>query len=188
MIRVLPAVLVLVLVLACASAPPPVQAPAHVTQRPVHDADVRFMQDMLVHHAQALEMTALIPERTTNERIRLLARRIDRSQEDEMARMRSWLRVRGRAAPDGHAQHGAHAGMPGMASPDELERLRAASGAAFDRLFLELMIRHHEGALTMVAQLFETPGAGQDPELFQFANDIDADQRMEIARMRQMLQ
>lgn len=185
MIRVLPAVLLL----ACASAPQPVQAPAHVTpQRPVHDADVRFMQDMLVHHAQALAMTALIAERTTNERIRLLARRIDRSQEDEMARMRNWLRVRGRAAPDEHAQHGAHAGMPGMASPEELERLRAASGAEFDSLFLELMIRHHEGALTMVAQLFETPGAGQDPELFQFANDVDADQRMEIARMRQMLQ
>jgi uncharacterized protein (DUF305 family) len=153
------------------------------------EADVRFMQDMIVHHAQATEMTALVAARAARDDIRLLARRIERSQEDELARMRSWLRARGAAVPDEHAHHAqTHAAMPGMASADELARLRAASGAAFDRLFLELMIRHHEGALVMVAQLFATPGAGHEAELFQFASHVDADQRMEIERMRRMLQ
>lgn len=179
--------LLLVAVLGCAAAPrdpDPDPAPA----RTVIEADVQFMQHMIVHHAQALEMTSLVRERTTNEQIRLLARRIERSQEDEMARMRSWLRARGAAVPDEHAHHSGHEGMPGMASAEELARLRAATGPAFDRLFLELMIRHHEGALVMVEQLFATPGAGQDPELFQFASHVDADQRMEIARMRRLLQ
>lgn len=146
------------------------------------------MQQMIVHHRQAVEMTALAREHAGSDDIRLLARRIDRSQDDEMERMRAWLVRRGAAVPDEHAHHGLHAHMPGMASAEEMARLHTARDKAFDRLFLELMIRHHEGALAMVAELFATPGAGQEPELFQFASHVDADQRMEIARMRRMLQ
>jgi uncharacterized protein (DUF305 family) len=168
------------------SAPPATATPA---RRGYVAADVEFMQHMIVHHAQATEMTALVPTRAGRDDIRLLARRIERSQEDELTRMAHWLRARGETVPDEHAHHDpAHAAMPGMASAAELARLRAASGDAFDRQFLELMIRHHEGALVMVAQLFATPGAGQEAELFQFASHVDADQRMEIERMRRMLQ
>ena len=155
-------------------------------------ADVRFMRDMIAHHQQALEMTALLPARTGRPDLRLLAERIDVSQQDEMALMRRWLQARGEEAQaaGAHAGHGAgggHARMPGMATPEELARLAAARGAEFDRLFLELMIRHHEGALEMVAQLFSAPGAGQEPEIFRFATDVDADQRGEIERMRRLL-
>jgi uncharacterized protein (DUF305 family) len=148
-------------------------------------ADVRFMQDMMVHHAQAVAMTALVAERTDRRDIVMLAERIAVSQEDELAQMRRWLDARG--AHGDHA-HGDHAGMPGMLSPAEMAALEAARGAAFDRLFLESMIRHHEGALVMVEQLFATDGAGQEPELFQFASHVDGDQRIEIARMRRMLE
>jgi uncharacterized protein (DUF305 family) len=153
----------------------------------VSDADVQFMQDMLVHHAQAVEMTALLRSRTTREDMRLLAGRIEASQDDEMAFMRRWLEARGRTAPDAHAHHQQGGTlMPGMLTPDEMERLAASSGAAFDRLFLEGMIKHHAGALDMVARLFATSGAGQDTEIFGFASDVDADQRIEIARMEGM--
>jgi uncharacterized protein (DUF305 family) len=184
-------------ILACAACAPavapapsePVSQSAAPVRRGYVEGDVQFMQHMLVHHAQAVDMTGLVAERAQSDGVKLLARRIERSQDDEMARMRRWLSVRGEALPGAHAHHDpAHTGMAGMATPDEMARLRAASGAAFDRLFLELMIRHHEGALVMVAQLFATPGAGQEPELFQFASHIDADQRMEIDRMRRMLQ
>jgi uncharacterized protein (DUF305 family) len=163
-------------------------------------ADVRFMQGMIVHHRQAVEMTALVPERSARPEIRLLARRIDIGQADEMALMRRWLEDRDEpvegAAGDhahgghhGHATHGAeHDRMPGMLSPEEMERLAAAAGDEFDRLFLESMIRHHEGALEMVAELFATDGAGQEPEIFQFATHVDSDQSIEIARMRTMLE
>lgn len=150
-------------------------------------ADVRFMQGMLGHHAQALEMTALLPSRTTRADLRALARRIEASQSDEMAMMREWLAKRGEAPPDAHAHHGHGALMPGMLTPDEMQRLREAQGAAFERLFLEGMIRHHEGALTMVRDLFAMPGAGQEPELFAFASDVEADQAMEIRRMRALV-
>ncbi|HEX5727417.1 MAG TPA: DUF305 domain-containing protein [Longimicrobiaceae bacterium] len=154
-------------------------------------ADVRFMQGMIGHHAQALEMTVLVPARTGRRDFLLLSERIAVSQQDEIARMRRWLLDRGEEAPDpaaGHAHHGAgdHALMPGMLTREELARLAAASGAEFDRLFLEFMIRHHEGALTMVETLFASPGAGQDSELFQFATDVEADQRAEIDRMRRL--
>lgn len=161
-------------------------------------ADVEFMRSMIGHHEQALVMTTLVAGRSEREDIALLARRIEASQADEIARMQRWLEVRGESAPVTggpaalpHAshQHGeAHgATAHGMLSADELAHLAAASGAAFDRLFLESMIRHHEGALTMVEELFAVPGAGREPELFQFASHVDADQRMEIARMRRLL-
>jgi uncharacterized protein (DUF305 family) len=150
--------------------------------------DVRFMQGMIGHHAQALEMTALLPSRTEREDMRLLARRIELSQADEITLMRRWLTTRGEAVPDQHAHHAHGAAlMPGMLTPEEMSRLEAASGAAFDRLFLEFMIRHHDGALFMVNELFSTEGAGQEPEIFAFASDVDADQRIEIDRMSAML-
>jgi uncharacterized protein (DUF305 family) len=150
--------------------------------------DVRFMQGMIGHHAQALEMTALLPSRTAREDMRLLARRIELSQSDEIAMMQHWLKTHGETVPDLHAQHGHGTSlMPGMLTPDEMRGLEAATGAAFDRLFLELMIRHHDGALTMVSELFSTEGAGQEPDIFAFASDVDADQRIEIDRMSAML-
>jgi uncharacterized protein (DUF305 family) len=151
-------------------------------------ADVRFMQGMIGHHAQALEMTALLPSRTANESMRKLALRIEASQADEIKMMQNWLKTRGLPLPDEHAHHmqGAML-MPGMLTAAEMERLAASKGAEFDRLFLESMIRHHEGALIMVKELFSTPGAGQESEIFAFASDVDADQRMEIDRMGAML-
>jgi uncharacterized protein (DUF305 family) len=151
-------------------------------------ADVRFMQGMIGHHAQALEMTTLVPERTTREEIRLIARRIELSQADEIKMMQEWLQARGQALPDPHAHHapGAHL-MPGMLTSAEMGRLAAAKGTAFDRLFLESMIKHHDGALIMVKELLATPGAGQEPEMFAFVSDVEADQRMEIDRMAAML-
>jgi uncharacterized protein (DUF305 family) len=189
-------------------------SPAAVAElpRPPHtDADVRFMRDMIGHHAQALEMTVLVPERSQREDIRLLARRIEISQASEIALMRRWLEDRWEEAPDplgaghggghhgggheaGHAAgHGGdshahpHGGMPGMLTRDQLHRLASATGDEFDRIFLEYMIYHHEGALTMVAELFASPGAGQGGEIFEFASHVDADQRIEIARMTRML-
>jgi uncharacterized protein (DUF305 family) len=153
------------------------------------DADVRFMQGMISHHAQALEMTALIASRSDREDMRKLGLRISLSQEDEIRMMQGWLGSRGREAPDVHAHH-AHGAtlMPGMLTPEEMGRLAEAKGTAFDRLFLELMIKHHEGALTMVEELLAQPGAGQDSDIFAFLSDINADQSMEIARMGAMIQ
>jgi uncharacterized protein (DUF305 family) len=152
------------------------------------EADVRFMQGMISHHAQAVEMVALIPDRTGREDMRLLGHRIDVSQADEIKMMRHWLEVRRQDVPGEHAHH-VHGAtlMPGMLTPEEMERLAGAKGAEFDRLFLEGMIKHHGGALTMVQELFGTPGAGQEVEIFSFASDVDADQRMEIERMGAML-
>jgi uncharacterized protein (DUF305 family) len=148
------------------------------------EADVRFMRGMIPHHAQALNMTGLVAERTTNEDIRRLAHRIEISQRDEIARMRRWLEARGELVPGEH-----HRGplMPGMLTEEEMAQLSAARGSEFDRLFLELMIHHHEGALVMVDDLFTTDGAGQEAEIFLFASHVDSDQRAEIARMRGML-
>lgn len=151
-------------------------------------ADVAFMQGMIGHHAQAVEMTDLLVERSTDEDMKKLGLRISVSQKDEMNMMRTWLERRGQEVPDEHAHHmhGATL-MPGMLTEEEMARLRAAHGVAFDRLFLEYMIQHHDGALIMVHELFATPGAGQESEIFAFASDVDADQRMEIARMGAML-
>jgi len=150
-------------------------------------ADVKFMQGMIGHHAQALEMTELLKSRSRSDDMRKLALRIEVSQADEIKMMQDWLQQRGVARPDPHAHHkpGAHL-MPGMLTAEEMTRLAAASGAEFDRLFLEFMIKHHDGALVMVTELFATPGAGQEAEIFAFASDVDADQRMEIDRMHAM--
>jgi uncharacterized protein (DUF305 family) len=151
-------------------------------------ADVRFMQGMIGHHAQALEMTALVPARTARDEMRLLANRIELSQADEITMMQEWLTARGAQLPNAHAHHGEGATlMPGMLTPDEMRVLAAAKGIAFDRLFLEFMIKHHDGALVMVDELFSAAGAGQQSDIFAFASDVDADQRMEIERMSAML-
>jgi uncharacterized protein (DUF305 family) len=151
-------------------------------------ADIKFMQGMIGHHAQAVEMVALVPSRTSSDGVRKLARRIDVSQQDEMTMMREWLQARGQQIPDPRAHHMMGATlMPGMLTPEEMTALAAASGAPFDRLFLEGMIKHHAGAITMVHDLFATEGAGQTPEVFSYASDVDADQRMEIDRMGSML-
>jgi len=181
------------------------QTQARAQAAPHAEADARFIHGMIGHHQQALEMTALVPDRSARPDVRLMSERIDVSQRSEIERMHQWLRARrlvadsaahhahaGHAAVGGaHAGHGAavgHAGMPGMATPEEMARLAAASGAEFDRLFLELMIRHHEGALVMVAELFGSQGGGQDPAIYAIASEVDADQRMEIDRMRAMQQ
>lgn len=155
------------------------------------EADARFITQMIGHHAQAVQMVALVPGRSARDDVRMMAERIGVSQRDEIAMMERWLRGRGLPVPSAdsaHAHHGGgHAHMPGMLTAEEMGRLAAASGAEFDRLFLELMIRHHEGALVMVAELFGTPGGGQASDVFLIANEVDADQRMEIDRMRAML-
>jgi uncharacterized protein (DUF305 family) len=143
---------------------------------------------MIHHHAQALDMTELVPERTERENLRLLAERIAVSQADEIRMMQRWLEARGREAPGVHAHHAPGAVlMPGMLNAEEMARLAAAKGPEFDRLFLEGMIKHHGGALIMVRELFAVPGAGQESEIFAFASNVDVDQRMEIDRMRAML-
>jgi uncharacterized protein (DUF305 family) len=203
-----PAMLFLLLALAACGTTPRVTGPATIqpgapgeASRVVTDseavrhrarhspADVSFMTGMIVHHAQAVVMTALVPERTRNPTIRLLARRIAASQEDEMALMTRWLTARGEAVPDEHAHHG-HADplhMAGMLSDEQLAQLAGARDAEFDRLFLALMIQHHEGALVMVEQLFASETGGQEVEIFNFASHVDSDQRMEIGRMRALL-
>lgn len=160
-------------------------------------ADVTFMQGMIHHHAQAVEMVELLKTRTHSDDMRKLGERIEISQRDEIKMMRHWLQVHGQDAPDplAHDMGGMDMPgmqtespmMPGMLTPEEMRRLAAASGTAFDRLFLEGMIKHHGGALTMVKELFATPGAAQDSDIFAFASDVDADQRMEIDRMNGML-
>jgi len=151
-------------------------------------ADVRFMQGMIGHHAQAIEMAALLPERTRRDDMRLLAKRIEVSQADEIQMMQRWLESRGQEVPGPHAHHAPGAPlMPGMLTAEEMGRLAAVSGVDFDHLFLELMIKHHEGALTMVQELYASAGAGQESEIYAFASDVVADQKMEIDRMRGML-
>jgi uncharacterized protein (DUF305 family) len=146
------------------------------------------MQGMIGHHRQALEMTALLPARTAHESMRLLAKRIEISQTDEIEMMLDWLKARGEPLPDPHAHHAPGAVlMPGMLTAGEMQRLADATGAEFDRLFLELMIKHHDGALVMVDELFSFAGAGQQSDIFAFASDVEADQRMEIERMSAML-
>lgn len=160
-----------------------------------HPADVSFMQGMIGHHTQAVQMTALVEERTRNPQLRLLAERITVSQRDEIAIMSRWLEGQKQPIPatDPHAlhvmgaQHPPAHSMPGMLSSAQLDSLTAATGAVFDVLFLQYMIQHHDGALTMVADLLRVPGAARDPMIFQFASDVDTDQRAEIRRMRALL-
>ena len=154
------------------------------------EADVRFMQGMIHHHAQALEMTALVGARTQNEGFGRMALRMEISQTDEIAIMQTWLRERGHDVPQvgSHGMmHGGHMMMPGMLSEAQMQALRDARGDEFERLFLEYMIQHHQGAITMVRDLFDTPGAAQESTINFFANEVDADQTIEIQRMQQML-
>ena len=152
------------------------------------EADVKFMQGMISHHAQALEMTALAAARSGRDAMRRLAQRIELSQEDEIAMMQEWLRARKQAVTEVDAHHApGWQPMPGMLTGEEMDRLAAAQAAAFDRLFLELMIKHHQGALTMVENLLDQRGAAQDSQLFAFTSDITSDQSMEIDRMDAML-
>ena len=164
---------------------------------PVSIADVQFMQGMIVHHAQAVEMTALIESRTKNKDVRSLGARISHSQADEIALMKRWLIARGQPVSDpSHDMHKMHANhktmshdlMPGMLSAEQMEALRKAKGEEFDRLFLTGMIQHHGGALTMVKELHDSAGAGQDAEIFNFATDVDSGQRAEIRIMQTMLE
>lgn len=150
-------------------------------------ADVKFMQGMIGHHAQAVEMVALIADRSANPDMKRLGLRIQISQDDEMNMMRKWLQDHGAAVPGPHSHHEPGGFMPGMLTAEEMTQLANAKGVEFDRLFLMGMIKHHGGAITMVEELFKTPGAGQEGGIFAFASDVDADQRMEIDRMGAML-
>jgi uncharacterized protein (DUF305 family) len=165
------------------------------TLPPRSQADVEFMKGMIMHHAQAVEMTALIPLHTDNKDVRSLGAKISSSQSDEIKFMERWLAVRGEpismampGMPEMDKSGKPMALMPGMLSADQMEALRNAKGAEFDRLFLTGMIQHHGGALTMVKDLFDTPGAGQDADLFNFATDADNTQRAEIKIMQSMLE
>ena len=151
--------------------------------------DVRFMQDMIPHHHQAIEMAALVAERTNKPEVVDAAGRINASQADEIAFMQNWLTERKETAPDPTAHHAMHTDheMAGMATPEQMQALADAQGTDFDRLFLTLMITHHEGAVTMVEDLLEQPGAAYDPVLFEFTNDITNDQTAEIERMSALL-
>jgi len=148
-------------------------------------ADVQFMQHMIGHHAQALVMAAMAPPHGASDRMLQLVQKIDISQRDEIAFMEQWLKDRKQALPP--ADYMTHMMMPGMLSPEQMAQLDNARGREFERLFLTFMIQHHEGALQMVEELFDTPGAGQDPDIFRFATDVDADQRDEIYVMTTML-
>jgi uncharacterized protein (DUF305 family) len=165
------------------------------TLPPRSQADVEFMQGMIMHHSQAVEMTALIPSHTENRDLRSLGARISSSQSDEIKFMQRWLAARGESVsmatpgmPDMDMSHQPMAPMPGMLTPEQMKVLRKAKGAEFDHLFLTGMIQHHNGALTMVKDLFDTAGAGQDAEIFDFATDADNTQRAEIRIMQSMLE
>lgn len=157
--------------------PPP---PAHTP------ADTQFMQRMIAHHVQALDMTALVADRAASSEVSLLAKRIETSQRDEIAQMQRWLTERGEQIPGPHTHHAEHdATMPGMLTPEQMAQLQRARGAQFDRLFLDFMIRHHEGALTMVQQLYAA-GGGLEPASDRFAREVNADQGIEIRSMREL--
>jgi uncharacterized protein (DUF305 family) len=173
---------------------------ADSVRRPYTEADVRFMSDMIGHHAQALVMAGWAPTHGASSSVRTLAARIINAQQDEIATMQQWLGDRGQPAPEAHAMdmsHPAHdAGhampmpgmlMPGMLTEAQMQALDQTTGPGFDRLFLKDMIQHHRGAVTMVQRLFDTPGAARDETVFKFANDVSADQSTEVARMETML-
>jgi uncharacterized protein (DUF305 family) len=159
-------------------------------------ADVKFMQGMIHHHAQAIDMTELLKTRTNSEDMKKLGLRIQVSQTDEIRMMQRWLQAHGADAPDPHAMHMPGMIMPGMdhgpmmagmLTPEEMTHLAGLKGADFDRVFLEGMIKHHGGAITMVQELFAAPGAGQESTIYAFASDVVSDQQMEIDRMSGML-
>lgn len=174
-------------------------AMAIVPRHPPNEADISFMQGMIMHHSQAVEMTDMMPSRTHNKALLELGKRISISQTDEMKYMKQWLEMHGQPTSmpmPGMAMKGMDHSkmkmempmlMPGMLTAEQMKALGKAKGARFDRLFLTGMIQHHGGALTMVQDLFATPGAGQDTILYDFATDIDNTQRAEIDIMQNML-
>jgi uncharacterized protein (DUF305 family) len=164
---------------------------------PYSDADIDFMSGMIPHHAQAVIMAGWAPARGARKDVAILCERIAVGQSDEIAMMQQWLRDRGRPVPDAKAtkhkmkmpngmEH--EMLMPGMMSDEEMAALEKARGPEFDRLFLEGMIRHHQGAIDMVETLFKAHGAAQDEVIYRFASDVYADQSTEIARMQKMLE
>jgi uncharacterized protein (DUF305 family) len=176
--------------------PPPLLGSPLPVERPRHSAaDVHFMAGMIPHHAQAVRMAALVPERSARQDVRILAERMAVAQADEIALIQQWLRDRGEPVPAADATHHVmdHGGMqhamlmPGMLTDEELAQLERSTGAGFDRLFLRLMIRHHEGAIIMVNELFASEGAAQEPFIFEFASHMYADQTTEIHHMQQIL-
>jgi uncharacterized protein (DUF305 family) len=174
---------------------------ASAAPRKPSEADIQFMQGMIMHHSQAVEMTELLRTRSKDKEVQALGKRISISQTDEMDYMKQWLRDRGEPisahgsmdmagmdmAGMDHMDMGSMPMMPGMLTPAQMKALAAANGPEFDHLFLTGMIQHHTGALTMVKDLFKSPGAGQDPQLFDFASDVDNTQQAEIDIMRHML-
>jgi uncharacterized protein (DUF305 family) len=175
---------------------PPLLGAAPATAPPqVNMADVHFMTGMIPHHAQAVRMTLLVPERSARQDVRLMAERMLVGQRDEIELMRMWLADNGQPVPAADATHMRmnHGGMmhdmlmPGMLTEAELTQLEQARGVEFDRLFLTFMIRHHEGAMVMVDELFAAPGAAQDDFVYKFASDVNADQNMEVRRMQDIL-
>ena len=165
-----------------AAAPAPVAIPAGAMYT---EADVRFMQGMIAHHAQAIHMSRLAESRGASPRLVRFAQKVDLSQAGEIDQMQGWLRAHGQFAPDTSSWRTMT--MHGMLTAEEIARLEAARGPAFDRLFLEYMIRHHEGALQMVADLFATPRAAQDVDVSVLANDVETTQTAEIGMMRVLL-
>lgn len=168
------------------------QARADSARMNVHPADVRFMTGMVVHHAQALVMSQWAPDQAGGENIRTLAARITNAQRDEIGLMQRWLRERDRPVPqvDEHGYvtgPGEHMHMQGMLTEEQLGRLEASRGETFDSLYLAYMIPHHQGAVTMVHDLFATDGAALDDFVFKLASDIQVDQSSEVARMQRML-
>jgi uncharacterized protein (DUF305 family) len=179
-------------------------AAARTPPRVPAEADIGFMQGMIHHHSQAVEMTALLRTRSHRKELQALGKRISISQSDEMKYMKQWLEDRGQPVSPMHGpmdhsggmkgmgsmsgmDMGAMPMMPGMLTPQQMKALAKATGPSFDRLFLTGMIQHHTGALVMVEDLFDTPGAGQDNVLFDFATDVDNTQRAEIRIMQGML-
>lgn len=162
---------------------------------PYNQADIAFMQGMIPHHAQAVVMAKMAKTHGAREDVRILCERILVAQSDEITLMRNWLRDRGQMVPAADATHHTHSMhgvqhdmlMPGMLTPEEMAALDKARGPEWDRLFLLGMIKHHEGALTMVDDLFEAYGALQDDDMFKFASDVYADQTTEIDFMQKML-
>jgi|SRR5687767_15088034 len=187
-----------VVIVGCASRPDtalPAEAGAHdhaaMAELPASPgpgytvADVRFMQNMIGHHAQAITMATMAPAAGASDHVLRLAQKIDISQRDEIVMMKAWLGERKQVVPDDAQAHAMM--MPGMLTAEQLVQLGRARGRNFDRLFLTFMIRHHEGALQMVEELFKSPGAAQDSDIFRFASDVEADQRDEIFVMNKML-
>lgn len=168
-------------------------APQKPTAQTHTKADTEFMQGMIHHHQQAIEMVEMLKARTKRDDMKMLGLKIEVSQNDELKMMKTWLTDRKEELPmdHGHGQMMTNGAMmppmPGMLTEKQMAALEAAKGPAFDRLFLQGMIQHHEGALKMVEDLFATPGAGQDSIIFDFATHVDADQRMDISRMNAML-